>query len=183
MHNHRNTPRDIAVLAGGLALGMLASKLVPVIASARGSMQTRAGGDPFDMLIEDHQTILSTLDSMQRHSNSTLARRSALFLRLKRTLGKHAMAEEDIVYPLLHRQSGEEENAKELYDDHAEIKIHLYELEQLLRSNGDWTERVRSLTDLIREHAREEEEQEFPKLRQLLSEDRTRATAPGLCPE
>jgi hemerythrin superfamily protein len=84
-------------------------------------------------------------------------------------LGKHAMAEEDVVYPLLHRAHAETET-RQLYDEHADIKIHLYELEQMVMRNEDCRNRVISLRQLIEIHARQEEEQEFPRLREVLRE-------------
>jgi hemerythrin superfamily protein len=137
-------------------------------------MRTRVGQDPFDRLIQDHRIILQTLDDMERHGSGSMARRGALFLRLKRTLAKHAMAEEDVVYPLLHDDARREEASKQLYQEHADMKIHLFELERLLKANEDWSERVRTLRDIISEHARQEEEVEFPRLREALDKDRTR---------
>ena len=53
------------------------------------------------------------------------AKRARLFLKLKRTLAKHATAEEDVVYPLLTGPGEREDAARALYDDHAEMKIAL----------------------------------------------------------
>jgi hemerythrin superfamily protein len=175
MEHDRNIQRDLAVMVGGIAVGLVASRFVPILASASGSIRSRAGQDPFDRLIQDHRIILSTLDDMERHGNGSFARRGALFLRLKRTLAKHAMAEEDVVYPLLHDDIHREEAIKHLYQEHADMKIHLFELERLLKANEDWTDRVRRLRDIIGGHAREEEEVEFPRLREALDKQRTRS--------
>jgi hemerythrin superfamily protein len=106
---------------------------------------------------------------MERTPEGSPARRMSLFLTLKRTLAKHALAEEDIVYPQLLSQAQESGRTKHLYDEHADIKIHLYELEQLLTRNENWADRVRSLRALIEPHIRQEEDEEFPKLRQTLA--------------
>ena len=37
---------------------------------------------------------------------------------LKRKLAKHAMAEEDVVYPIVHNQTAETTESKHLYDEH-----------------------------------------------------------------
>lgn len=92
-----------------------------------------------------------------------------MFLALKRKLTKHALAEEDVVYPLLYNQPQRVEESKHMYNEHAEMKIRLYELEQLLKSGERWTEPVRSLRDLVRKHAKEEEDAVFPRLRQSVS--------------
>jgi len=130
------------------------------------------GADPFDRLIEDHRHILSTLGEMESVPTDSTLTRAKLFLTLKRTLGKHALAEEDIVYPLLHDEAQSREDSKHLYDEHADIKIHLFELEMLLKSNQDWTSRVRSLRELIEHHVRDEEDVQFPKLKAALEQTR-----------
>jgi iron-sulfur cluster repair protein YtfE (RIC family) len=162
--------RDMAAIAGGLAVGVIGSRLLaPMMATASGSMRARFGQDPFKQLIEDHRYILSLLNEMeQTHADATTLR-AKLFLALKRTLAKHALAEEDIVYPMLHGDVHAVEESRHLYDEHAEIKIHLFELERLLKEKIDWRQRVRELRNLIEAHARQEEEIEFPKLRQILS--------------
>jgi iron-sulfur cluster repair protein YtfE (RIC family) len=137
-------------------------------------VRSRAGQDPFQRLIDDHRHILDTLEQMEHSGSRSIAYRIKLFLSLKRTLGKHAMAEEDVVYPLLHDTANAAEESKHLYDEHADMKIHLYELEDLLKQNADWTPVVRSLRQIIEGHVQQEEQVEFPRLRQLLDERRTR---------
>ncbi len=175
--NHRNNVvwTQIAAAAGGLAVGVIASRLLPpLMAQASGSARARVGRDPFDLLIRDHRHISSLLKEMARVPEGSHPRRLKLYLQLKRTLAKHAMAEEDVVYPLLHGPVGEPEHSKHLYDEHADIKIHLYELEQLLKKNANWSERVQMLSDLIEGHVRDEEEVQFPKMRQFLDQRHTR---------
>jgi hemerythrin superfamily protein len=167
--------RDLTAIGIGIAAGVVASRLLPpLVAQAVGGMRARSGGDPFDRLIQDHRRILSVLDQMHQVPDDHRVERTKLFLALKRTLAKHALAEEDIVYPLLHDDAHEVEQSKHLYDEHADIKIHLFELERMLMNNESWTRRIESLRDLIERHARVEEEVEFPKLRQTLDDQRTR---------
>ena len=123
---------DAAKIAGMFAVGMIGGRLLaPLIASASGNMRTRMGSDPFDRLIEDHRQVI--LDEMESTGpDSSRAQKGKLLLRVKRMLGKHAMAEEDVVYPLLHDGAHAESETRQLYDEHADIKIHLYELEQMV---------------------------------------------------
>ncbi len=174
MGENRSAGRDIAVLLGGLAAGILGSRLLPpLIAMANGSGRVRRGHDPFELLIEDHRMILATLDQMLAEPAESTVKRTSLYLALKRKLAKHALAEEDVVYPLLHNQGQDAEASKELYDEHADMKILLFELEELLKSGEDWSRQVRSLRDLIQDHVNDEEQVVFPKLRQIFDESRT----------
>src|ERR1041385_3358033 len=84
---------------GGLALGIVGSRLVPpLFAMANGALRARMGDDPFDPLLRDHRAILGTLEKMREAADDSSVRRLPLLLTLKRTLGKHALAEEDVVY-------------------------------------------------------------------------------------
>jgi hemerythrin superfamily protein len=173
----RTIPRELTYVVGGLALGLIVNKMIPLFASASGSIRSRAGEDPFQKLINDHRLIEKTLEEMEHSGDRSTLYRGKLFLTLKTVLGKHAMAEEDVVYPLLYERANAAEESKELYDDHADIKIHLYQLENLLKQNEDWTAVVRSLRQIVEAHIQEEEQVEFPRLRQILDEQNTRKLA------
>lgn len=167
--------RDWAAIAAGLVAGIAGSKLLPpLLASGSGRLRARIGQDPFALLIEDHRLIQKTLREMEACPTSSHMTRGRLFLRLKRTLGKHAMAEEDVVYPMLQTQAGARDQARQLYEEHGDIKVHLFEIEVLMKQGEDWGERVQSLRNIIEEHIREEEEVEFPRLRQALDQTRSR---------
>ena len=173
MNHDRNKGRDVAVLLAGVAAGVLGSRLLPpLIAAASGSIRAGKSGDPFDTLIADHRQILSLLDGMVAQHDGSSIRRASLFLMLKRKLGKHALAEEDVVYPILHSEAVDSSESKDLYDEHADMKILLFELEERLKSGSDWSEPVGTLRDLIRSHVDEEEQVVFPRLRARLDEER-----------
>jgi hemerythrin superfamily protein len=179
MRDNRSFPWDIAALAGGVALGVVASRLLPpVVANASGAVRAKFGQDPFQKLEQDHRHIKSVLRRMAAAADGSTVERVKLLLLLKRALGKHAMAEEDVVYPILHEVAGAAEHAQELYEEHAQMKIHLYALETSIESGSTWGERVRRLQDLVGEHIRDEEEVEFPRLRELL-QDRQYASLAG----
>ena len=148
----------------------MASRLLPpVIEMARGSLKVQAGADPFQQLVDEHNSLRSMLDEMEHLAEGSKAKKARCFLLFKRTLAKHAMAEEDIVYPLLTREGEREEAAEHLYQEHAKMKIALFRLEQALKGEGDWSASVRELRQLIVPHARQEESEEFPRLRERLS--------------
>lgn len=168
----------MAAAATGLAVGVVGCRLLPpMVAGVTGSMRASLGADPFERLMRDHRQIETILDEMLRSSEQPLARRTPLFVALKRTLGKHALAEEDVVYPILHEEAGAATAARQLYAEHAEMKVHLYELENALKEDAGWTQHVASLRMLIGRHIREEEEVQFPKLLALMDKGRGRTLA------
>ncbi|WP_286192339.1 hemerythrin domain-containing protein [Roseomonas genomospecies 6] len=156
----------LIAFASGAAVAILASRLLPpVVAQAAGTTMAR---DPFGALIDDHRHILALLNEMERTRPDAAFRRTQLLLRLKRRLAAHAMAEEDVVYPLLHDHAHEEEDTRRLYGEHADMKMHLFALEQMPKDHPDWSGRVTELRRLIADHVRQEEEVDFPKLRDTL---------------
>jgi hemerythrin superfamily protein len=162
---------NTGVLAGGILVGAVASRLLPpLFANVNGSVRAKLGADPFQLLEEDHRSMELLLEKLRTSSDDSLAARTVAFMSLKRKIGKHALAEEDVVYPLLHEHANAQEDAYRLYREHAEMKIHLYELEAALKKNGEWKERFQSFDYLIREHIRDEEEKEFPRLREMMNE-------------
>jgi len=158
----------VAMMIGGLVAGVVGSRLIPpLLATVSGAGRVRAGGDPFALLIDDHRKIKQILNDMVAAPPDSKIKRGKLFLMLKRKLGKHALAEENVVYPIVYkRQDGQ---SKQLYDEHADMKILLYEIESKLMNNADWSNEVRVLRELISNHIDEEENTIFPQLRAYLS--------------
>jgi hemerythrin-like domain-containing protein len=164
--------RNIAIAAGGLAVGVIGSRLLaPMLAMGAGAIRGKSG-DPFKKLEDDHRLLLKTLEAMEKIEDHGTAKRGLLFLTLKRKLGKHAMAEEDVVYPLLSEEADRKEAAKHLYEEHAQIKILLFEIENALMHHEGWMQPVRKLRQLIASHIEEEETEQFPRLREVLSAKR-----------
>ncbi len=171
MRERNNSGRNAALLLSGIAAGILGSRILPpLIAMATGSGRAKAGSDPFALLIDDHRKILSILDRMASAPADSKFQRSRLYLALKRKLAKHALAEEDVVYPILHERPGDRDESKHLYDEHADMKIYLHELEEKLMSGEEWNSIVVPLRELVHKHADEEEQQIFPELRRQLGE-------------
>jgi hypothetical protein len=174
--------RGLTAMAGSLVMGVLGGRLIPpLLAGTIGARRSGAGQDPFERLRRDHRHIRSVLDRMVDAADASGMRRAPLFVVLKRRLAKHALAEEDVVYPLLRRQDGARHGAgsvaMQLYAEHAEIKIHLYELETALRAGGSWRGRIEVLRDLIARHIHEEEDVQFPSLQACLDVERQRVVA------
>jgi hemerythrin superfamily protein len=165
--------RDALTFGAGAMIMLAASRLAPPVAGrAIGSIRAMAGTDPFEALAQDHQKALALFDRIEATEDSAIARRNSMLLQLKRMLTAHALAEEDIVYPMLHDDAHRREQAKKLYREHAEVKVRLFELEHKAKDDPTWIEDLRALHRMVRDHAQEEETIEFPKLRAALDEAR-----------
>jgi hemerythrin superfamily protein len=166
--------RTAISFGAGALLMLTASRIAPPFAGqAIGSLRARAGTDPFEALAQDHRRVLALFERIEATPHSAVARRAAMLFQLKRMLTAHTLAEEDIVYPMLHDDAHRAEEAKKLYREHADMKVRLFELEHKAKDDPSWIEDLRSLHRIVQEHAREEEESEFPKLRAVLDQGRT----------
>ncbi len=175
MSDNRSPLTTPLTLAGGMAAGALLAKFVhPWIMGVLGAARTQTtGGDAFDDLTRDHALILGLLDEMLRLDSA--AAQLPIFLNVKRVLTKHALAEEDVVYPLLRNRIGAKDDVVRLYAEHAQMKIDLAEIEEILIRGVTATEHITSLREIIREHAHDEETKEFPRLREVLTTERRAA--------
>jgi hemerythrin superfamily protein len=167
-----------AFVGGGLAAFVASRILPPLIGQLLGSAR-----DPFEALAADHRRVLAVLDKFEATADDQTAARTMLLLKIKRNLTAHALAEEDVVYPVLKMQAEEVDAAEQLYREHAEIKMHLHKMEAMPKGDPSFRETARSLRDLIARHARLEEEVEFPKLRRTLDTARTAELAGSVARE
>jgi hemerythrin superfamily protein len=161
--------RDALIFGAGALLMLAAARMAPPFAMrAMGSMRGMAGTDPFDALAQDHQKALAVFDRLEATDITMVTRRNTLLTQLKRMIAAHALAEEDIVYPMLCDDAHRREQALKLYRDHAEIKVKLFELEVQPKDDSSWISNLRTLRQIFASHAHEEETIEFPKLRAAL---------------
>jgi iron-sulfur cluster repair protein YtfE (RIC family) len=161
--------RSAASFATGAMLALVGSRLLPpFIAHARGMARGSGGGDPFASLLEDHGAIMSHLNAMVESADNEAFVRTQRLVRLKRRLGAHALAEENVLYPALRAGAETTDDALHLFGEHAEMKILLYKLEQTPSSEEQWHSYAMELRTLIENHIRQEEDVDFPKLRESL---------------
>ena len=163
----------IGAAVAGAAVGLAANmgrKLFVQMTSA-------AAGDWFDALKTEHAMTLAIFDKIETTDDSQTGQRTALLAKLKYALSKHAIQEEMVVYPAL-RQANHTSDADHLSEDHGYVKTYLYELETMPKDSPEWLARVRDFRQMIEGHMREEENDIFPRFRQMLSEEQnSRITA------
>jgi hemerythrin superfamily protein len=159
----------------GLVVGAAAVGLVAGLAANLGRKAMVQGvsamsGDWFDALKTEHALTLKVFDAIEATSDSQTMKRSMLLMQLKHALSKHALEEENAIYPAL-RDAGEKDAADKLNSDHGYVKQYLYDLSMLPKDSPAWIAKVREFRSDIEEHIREEESELFPRLRARLSAD------------
>lgn len=160
-----NTGVILGAAAAGAAVGLAANfgrKMWMQIPSVAGSWD--------EALKHEHALTLAVFDTLEATGDDATTTRAALVKKLKYALTKHAVAEENVIYPAL-REAGEVAEADELNSEHGYVKTYLYKLDNMAKDDPGFLAKVREFRTLIEEHVREEEDVLFPKLKAQLSEE------------
>lgn len=123
-----------------------------------------------ESLALEHDETLAIFDKMLATDDSQSFKRTMLLGKLAHGLDRHAYSEEHVIYPAL-RESNEVSDAELLETDHGEVKEFLFRLKHMATDDPAWIETVREFRTAIEAHARMEEEEIFPRLRESLSEE------------
>jgi hemerythrin superfamily protein len=155
----------VGAAVAGAAVGIAANmgrKLFVQMASTGGASWDEA-------LATEHRLTLLTFDKIEATSDSQTTARSQLLAKLKYQLTKHALEEENVIYPAL-RQANVAHDADALEGEHGYVKTYLYELETMPNDSPEWLARVRDFRSMIEEHMRMEENEIFPMLKGLMTD-------------
>jgi len=138
-------------------------------------MQTPAfvSGNWDDALRTEHRMTLALFDQLEATGDDAAATRAALVMKIKWALSKHAIQEENVVYPVM-REANEAHDADELTGEHGYVKTFLYELENMDKTSPTFLPKVREFRTLLEQHIRNEEDNVFPRLRAAMSDEQNR---------
>lgn len=126
-----------------------------------------------DILTKDHRevdTMIATLEQAPSQGNDSSHRQT--FQQLVTALSVHMKAEEEIFYPAVKQAGEEEEMVVEAYDEHAEVRALLTQMNELLPSSPEFQENLKQVKTGIEHHVSEEEGEMFPDAQELLGEAR-----------
>ena len=83
-------------------------------------------------------------------------------------LTRHAVEEENVIYPALYA-AGFAEDPFKRSEEHAQMKMVLSELGMLAKNSPTWGSRVGAFWRQVRTHAQDEETRVYPMLRDTLT--------------
>jgi hemerythrin superfamily protein len=152
-----------AAVVAGAAAGIAANYGRKLVVQGLG-----ATGDWVEALAAEHRAVLAMFDKLEATGDEQTWIRAHTLTRIKNALGKHALEEENVIYPAL-REANEAHDADALNAEHGYIKTYLYELDNMPKVGPAWLERARAFRDLLEEHMRMEEDQVFPAFRAQLT--------------
>jgi hemerythrin superfamily protein len=132
-----------------------------------------------ELLIQDHLKVevlflrMKVLSQLSLGISSRKAefkkRRSSVFLELKKTLERHSAAEESLFYPECETHEETRGLALEAYEAHKQIKTLLKELSELSVDSEAFDAKLNLLAEDVAQHAQQEEEKIFPRIRKLFT--------------
>jgi hemerythrin superfamily protein len=160
----------IGAAAAGVAVGLVANLGRKTVVQA----PTFLAGEWDEALAAEHAATLKLFDAMQSTTEKNTTKRSMLLMQLKHALAKHALQEENAVYPAL-RDGGQTEQADHLNHDHGYVKQYLYDLENMPKDSPAFLTKVAEFRTSIEKHMEEEEQTIFPALKAKLSPEKNKA--------
>jgi hemerythrin superfamily protein len=174
-NNSTTTSKVVTAAVGGLVVGLMAN------AGRKVAMQLMDAtyGEWDEILKAEHDATLMIFDKLQETGPDQTTKRTMLLHQLKHALTKHALEEENVIYPTM-REHGLTEEADELNSDHGYVKQFLFELGKMEPFDQAWGSKVAEFRRQIETHMREEENTLFPQLRQKLSSDANAAMTTAL---
>ncbi|WP_106639244.1 hemerythrin domain-containing protein [Allosphingosinicella vermicomposti] len=158
----------IGAAVAGVAAGFAANigrKFIVQFATGR--------GDWMESLKNEHEMTLAIFDKIEATRDDQTMMRGMLLMQLKHALSKHAMEEENVIYPAL-REANEGAEADHLNSDHGYVKTFLYELDNIEKTSPEWIAKVREFRTMLETHMEEEEERIFPEFHASLSEEQNK---------
>ncbi len=125
--------------------------------------------DAIDLLMRQHDRVRTLLDEVEKSSGE---QRQAAFDELRRFLAVHETAEEMVTHPTTRRQGPEGQNIADarLQEEH-EGKEVLSALEGMQVDDPEFAKKFAAFKKDVTEHAENEEHQEFPLLRERVSDE------------
>lgn len=168
-HSNLRLTEVAAIGLGGAALGVAAMVGRKLMVQA----PTALAGDWDKALAAEHAAVAKLFESLEGTTDAQKAKRTRLLTQLKHSLGKHALQEENVIYPAL-REAGQIEDADQLNTEHGYVKQFLYDLENMANDDPAFLSKVREFRMHIEKHVREEEDELFPKLKAKLDDYQNR---------
>lgn len=157
--------RSVLVTAGVAAIANLGRK-------AMTQAPTAMARDWCEGLTHEHEATLAAIDKLIATSADHPSSRTMQLASIKHMIAKHALQEENVIYPMIAREAGDA--AGELNKEHGEVKAMLFELARMDKADPAFETTLTQLRAALAEHMREEEDVLFPALRERLSEDENR---------
>jgi iron-sulfur cluster repair protein YtfE (RIC family) len=163
--NNAGSGALIGAAVAGLAVGLAANFGRKAVVQG----MTVAAGQWDEGLKAEHAAVLKIFDQIEKTTPEQTAKRKILLMKVKHALTKHALQEEQVVYPAL-RDFGLKSEADALTHDHGYVKQYLFDLVELDAASSEWIDKIRAFRSDLENHIEQEENTLFPQLCEGLGE-------------
>ena len=157
-------------LATGAALGLFAGLALPHARKAVMQAPSLTAGDWADALAAEHKIVEKSFEALLKTGDHETAKREMLLTKIAYALTKHAIEEENVIYPAL-AEAGYADEARKLTQDHGQVKTYIYELRRISSADPSWLSQAQRFFTALQSHMREEETQIFPMFSESLSRE------------
>jgi hemerythrin-like domain-containing protein len=131
-----------------------------------------AAQDGIALLREDHRAVKKLFKEFSATGDRAHAARRRLVDKIITELSIHAGIEENVLYPRARAAMPKsEDDVLEALEEHHIVKVTCAELEKMQPSDERFAAKVQVLIENVKHHIKEEEEELFPKLRQVFSRE------------
>ena len=127
----------------------------------------------FHHLAGEHGEVSAMMQRLAASSRDSQARRE-VFAEMCRNLLAHAHGEEEVFYPGLKAFPEVEPLVARCLEDHARVEQHIEQLAAMDPATAEWEALFDTLKSAVEDHVAREEQELFPKAKDLLDAERAR---------
>lgn len=167
---HTQTGNGLGRIAAGAALGLVAGLAIPQARKLAMQGPSLAAGGWMDALVKEHRMVEKMFDQLLQTDDRQMVKREALLTKIAYALNKHAIEEENVIYPAL-AENAFLDQARHLAQDHLEAKTFIYDLRRISSKDPQWIGKAREFWTKLEAHMRQEEDEIFPRFRDSLPAD------------
>ncbi len=131
----------------------------------------------YEKLKEDHRKVEKLFEKVLKTSEKNFDDREPLFNEIYQELSAHADAEEKIFYPVTEGEEKTKQLTLEAYEEHNLVKLLLEELKEMDSQSDVWMAKMKVLSEVVKHHVKEEEEELFPKAKKVIDKNLSRSMA------
>jgi hemerythrin superfamily protein len=127
--------------------------------------------DAVEFLTKEHEEAKSLFEQIDAATDPDTKQR--LTTQVIAALRAHTKIEEEVLYPLIREEmKGGTKLFEEAMQEHQEAKKAMKELESSSPTDSEWSDHFEILMHGVLHHAKEEESEMFPKMRETFSQER-----------
>lgn len=130
--------------------------------------------DGLELLRQDHDRVRTLFTSFREAADAEDGTQMAeLVGEIFHELEVHTAIEEEVFYPMIHDAGGQDltDHTDESYEEHHVVDVLMEEIRGLSADDPSFKAKMTVLMENVEHHASEEEDEMFPQVRELFSQD------------